>query len=123
MLSKLALPIPSKYLVGLGIVYALSTLFIIIPYVPPSLSLRVGEPSPTTILAPRTESFQTASDKRITSQMREMGLQSVKPVYLIDDALTAKIKSDVQTLFDEVQILRRYHVGGGAPRRFMPGLQ
>ncbi len=102
-------------LIGVALVFAVTSVLIMIPYLPRALSLKVGQPSGITLLAPRTASIETPSNRVATAQLKHLGRKNVKPVYLIDPAVTEQTKHGMRQLFRYLHEQRR--LGRHAPIR------
>ncbi|NDC83361.1 hypothetical protein EB093_06860, partial [bacterium] len=112
----------SLVIVGLVIL----TLLLFSPYIPNNIDLNVGDVAPMTVVSPRFITFQTASDRRDTEDLRRRRVALVDRVYAVDRDLNKGVLSQVVNMFTDLRRLDGHALGGNRipdSLRFLTGSQ
>jgi len=101
MVTKIKSKIPLKFVnivlatIGLFIV----TTIIFIPYIPYSISLKQGELSGKTIVAPKTIEFASSQDKQKTTKLQDERAALIEKQFSIDENITKTTLAEMVSFF------------------------
>ncbi len=82
------------------------TALVFTPVVPYYATVKAGEMSKQTVLAPRSATIQTTSDRAKTLTLRRQQIQAVEKVYSVNEALNKNIQLDMTQFFTSFQTIR-----------------
>jgi cyclic-di-AMP phosphodiesterase PgpH len=79
------------------------TTLVFSPFIPYSITLKIGDIAHTTIEAPRFIEFESIEDKQKTKQLRKKRTALVEKIYLPDENINKAIKSEIIGIFTNLK--------------------